>query len=110
MNSGNFIKLLIGAAIVIVAGFYFYSKQGASYVTGTAGMGDPVIANLDVNKVAEIVIKDSEGEVNLQNSGERWGVQQRDGYPAKFSSISDLLVKLKELTITQVRKGRTTIL
>ncbi len=56
---------------------------------------------LKIADVAEVRLQDAKHQVTLVRKEKTWVVQERGGYPASFQEISDLLIKLVELKVTQ---------
>ena len=69
-------------------------------------MGQKVFPSFPVNDVAAIHVK-AAGDLHLVRKDDRWRVQERNDYPANFSQISDLLLKLADLkSCSRSRSGR----
>jgi hypothetical protein len=86
---------LIGAALVLaIAGTIFQLVWSAGW-KGGATDAEP-FAKLPVNSVEKLVIKSAKDKVTLQKASDIWTVAERNGYPADFSKIRELMTSLWE--------------
>jgi hypothetical protein len=94
------VYLLLGAALVLaIAGTIFQMVHSAGWKGQSANL-EP-FAQLPVNTIEKLVIKSSKGSVTLQKQGEIWTVAERNGYPADFSKIRDLIRSLWEFKVVR---------
>jgi hypothetical protein len=94
------VYLLLGAALVLaIAGTIFQMVRSAGWKGQSANL-EP-FAQLPVNTIEKLVIKSSKGSVTLQKVGEIWTVAERNGYPADFSKIRDLIRSLWEFKVVR---------
>lgn len=94
------VYLLLGAALVLaIAGTIFQMVRSAGW-KGQSSNSEP-FAQLPVNTVEKLVIKSSKGSVTLQKVGDIWTVAERNGYPADFSKIRDLIRSLWEFKVVR---------
>jgi hypothetical protein len=100
MNRKQFL-ILLGLVVVIgAAGLFVYRQKNTSWHEGAA-IGQKLLPDLQVNDVAQITIKSGAGGVTLARQNNLWRVHERGDYPANFSQISDLLLKLADLKSAQ---------
>src|SRR5262245_28920404 len=96
------LTLLIVAGLVIGALALFVTKNKAkTQATSNQKLGQQVVKNFPMNEVDRITIKQADGQMNLARKNDRWVVQERNDYPANFSTIGDTLRKIWELKVTQ---------
>ena len=100
MNSKQLIFLLAALVVLGGAGLVLRNRNQESWSTSGSKLGEKVLPNFQVNDVASIVIK-GPTQLDLVKKNDRWGVQERNDYPANFSQISDLLIKMGDLKIAQ---------
>ena len=100
MNRKQFIILLVLVVVIGAAGLLVRQNSQKSWQGGTAG-GQKLLPNLPVNDIAQITIKSGANELNLARRDNLWRVQERADYPANFSQISELLLKLADLKVVQ---------
>ena len=101
MNRKQFV-ILIGLVIVLGgAGIWRWGKQSSSWSGGGESIGQKLLGEFAVNDVAQINIKHGANELTLTKKNDLWRVAQRGDYPANFSEISSLLLKLKDLKVVQ---------
>ncbi|MSR42820.1 MAG: DUF4340 domain-containing protein [Pedosphaera sp.] len=105
MNRNHLILLLAGVIVFGSLGLWYQQSRDESYRSGSAGMGAKLLADLPVNDVAQITIRQATGELNLTRKDDGWQVKERDGYKASFQNISDFLRKAAELKVVQSEKA-----
>ena len=100
MTSKN-LNILIGVAVVLGAAAYFVgsgSKPSAPKLNGKA-----ILPDLNAADVARIEIG---GKLTLAAGDKGWVVESLHGYPASRDKIAENLLKLTELKVGQVARGR----
>ncbi|HZM03128.1 MAG TPA: DUF4340 domain-containing protein [Candidatus Saccharimonadales bacterium] len=100
MNRKQLILLLVALVILGGACLLLLNRHEESWSDSGTKLGQKVLPNFQVNDVAAIHIK-GESDLDLVKKDDRWRVQQRNDYPANFSQISDLLIKMSDLKIAQ---------
>src|SRR5246127_123452 len=91
---------LIGAALVLaIAGTIFQLVRSAGWKGGATDL-EP-FAKLPVNSVEKLVIKSSKDTATLQKASDIWTVAERNGYPADFSKIRELMTSLWEFKVVR---------
>lgn len=101
MSRRQFLILIIALVVFGGAGLALFWQDIAAYRDSGAKIGAKLLPDLKIADVAEIRLRDAKHEVALVRKEKEWVVQERAGYPADFKAISDLMVKLIELKITQ---------
>lgn len=93
---------LIGLVVVVgFGGLWFQARRDAAWQHASAG-GDRLLAQLPVGEaLAEIRIEQGASRVTLAKRADRWVVAERADYPANFSEISSLMIKLRDLKAAQ---------
>ena len=104
MNRNQFTLLLFLLIVLGIAGLMVYHRQNDVGKAGDPAIGQKLLANLPVNDVAQIAIKQSTNELNLIKKDNLWRVRERNDYPANYSEISDFLLKAQDLKIVQSEK------
>jgi hypothetical protein len=100
MNRKQLILLLAALIILGGAGLMLHNHNQESWDTSGGQLGRKILPNFQVNDVAALHIKGAT-DLNLVKKNDKWGVQERNDYPANFSQISDLLIKMGDLKIAQ---------
>ena len=62
-------------------------------------LGQKMLSDLPFEKIEKIRIVSSSETVTVEKKPDGWGIVEKSGYPADFSKISELVVKLRELKI-----------
>jgi hypothetical protein len=101
MTRKQFFILLIAVAVLGGAGLALVWQDIAAYRESGARIGAKLLPGLKIAEVAEIRLQDGKHHVTLVRQERQWVVQERGGYPASFQEISDLMLKLVELKVTQ---------
>ena len=101
MNRKQFLILLVLVVVLGAAGVFVYRQKNDSWKSGGAAIGQKLLPNFPVNDVAQITIKSGTNELVLAKRDNLWRVRQRADYPANFSQISELLVKISDLKVVQ---------
>ena len=95
------IVVLAGAAAVLGAAAYLTSS-GRKFKTPSLN-GKPVLAQFEAADVAGIEVG---GKLKLAAGEKGWTVESLYGYPADMTKIRENILKLQELKVGQVARGR----
>ena len=99
MKKHHLLLLLAVAIIVGLAGAFLEISQSARW--NDAKTNRTIFQNLPINDITKIRIQSAPANVTLEKKGDQWGVAERDGYPADFNKIRDLIKTLWELKAGQ---------
>jgi hypothetical protein len=100
MNRKQLILLFVILVVLGGAGLILLNRNRQSWTEPEAKMGQKVLPGFQVNDVSAIHVKGA-GDLHLVRKDDRWRVQERGDYPASFSEVSDLLLKLADLKVVQ---------
>jgi hypothetical protein len=101
MNRKQFLWLMLAVLVLGGAGLALFWKDLTVYRVSGASIGAPLLPGLKVSDVAKLRLQDASGEVTLELKEKVWRVAQRGGYPADFSEISGLILKLLDAKVVQ---------
>ena len=101
MNRKQFLLLVIALAILGGVGMALFWQDVEDYRASGSKIGAKLLPGLKVADVALIELRDAKSGVTLLRKENHWVVQERESYPADFKAISDLIIKLSDLKITQ---------
>lgn len=101
MNRKQFLVSLAVLIVLAAAGAGVVLSDRSAWNKADSRVGQKVVAGLKIPDIAEIVIKDSSGELHLVKGGSRWKVRERADFDADTDRIGELLVKLAELKVVQ---------
>lgn len=101
MNGKQFGLLLALVVVFGGVGLMLYKNNSSSWSGGGSAVGQKLLGEFDVNAVAQISTKHGKDELLLAKKNDLWRVAQRGDYPANFSEITSLLLKLKDLKVVQ---------
>jgi hypothetical protein len=94
------VYFLLGAALVLaIAGAVFQLVRSSGW-KGQATDLEP-FANLPVNSVEKLVVKSSKQTTTLQKVSDIWTVAERNGFPADFGKIRELMTALWEFKVVR---------
>lgn len=96
MKAKTFFTLLVLCAVL--AGAAWFVLEPGKPKPDAAG-GGRLLADLPANDILRIEITGPDGAVILEKGEAVWGVKERFGYPADFSKLTDLVVKLRDMKI-----------
>ena len=91
------IAACLGVAVAAVK----LSQSKSTLSTTQRKAGQTLFESLPAAQISNITIQGAEGSVNLSRKDGNWLVIERDRYPAKTSSVNDLIRSLSDLKITQ---------
>lgn len=103
MNRKQFFILLVAVIVIGLAGLHVYRQHNNSWSGGGMAIGQKLLPDLPVNDVAQVSIKSGTNDVTLARQNNIWAVRERNGYPANFSQISQMLMKFADLKIAQTQ-------
>src|SRR6266436_1846759 len=101
MNRKQFALLLFLLVVLGIGGLLVYKKQNDVGSSGDPDIGKKLLAQLPINDITHIAIKQGTNELNLVKKDELWRVRERNDYPANYTEISDFLLKARDLKIVQ---------
>ncbi len=101
MNRKQFLILVVVLLLLGGIGLALFWQNRDDYRASGSKIGAKLLPGLKVADVARIELRDAKAGVTLVRKESHWVVQEREGYPADFKAISDLIIKLSDLKITQ---------
>jgi Domain of unknown function (DUF4340) len=102
MNRKQFTILIVLLIILGGAGWYVQQGRNRAADAGEQGTGQKLLGDaFPMNDVTRVNIKEGTNELNLVKRDDLWCVRERNDYPASFSTISEMLIKLKDLKVVQ---------
>ena len=110
MNRKQFLILVCALILLGGAGLALFWQDIAAYRESGAKIGARLLPQFKLAQVAQMRLQDAKQHTTLVRKETGWVVQERGGYPASFQEISDLMVKLAELKVTQSEQVGTSLL
>jgi len=101
MSRKQFLWLMLAVLVLGGTGLALFWQDLTAYRDSGAKIGAPLLPKLKVNDIARLHLKDAGQEVTLALKDKVWRVEQRGGYPADFSEISGLILKLLDAKVVQ---------
>lgn len=101
MSKKQVIILWIVAIVLAVAAWAVRSGGSKGFESHTARQrGDTLFKELPVQEVAKIEVVSGDAKVTVSRKDGNWTVAEREGYPAKTSTVNELLRTLAEVKVT----------
>ncbi|MCW1924106.1 DUF4340 domain-containing protein [Luteolibacter arcticus] len=102
MNKRQVVVLWIVAIVLAAAAFFTRSgnSKGAESKTERS-RGQTVLADFPADQVAKIKVSSGENTTTLVRKDGKWTIEEREGYPAKTTSVNDFLRSLAEVKVTE---------
>jgi len=100
MNRKQLTLIFLALLILGGAGMVLINRNSASWAAPRGQMGRKLFPSFPVNDFAAVHIQDA-ADLHLAIKDGTWRVRERSDYPANFSEIRALLLKLADLKITQ---------
>jgi hypothetical protein len=100
MNRKQLIMLLVALAVIGGASLLLMQRRQQAWTASETTIGQKLLNNFQMNDIAAIHIK-GDTDLELDKKDGRWRVEARSGYPANFSQISELLIKMGDLKVAQ---------
>jgi hypothetical protein len=101
MNRKQFLFLMLAVVVLGGIGLAMFWQDIAAYRTAGSKIGGKLLPDLKIAELAQVDLRDAKNHVTLSRKQDHWVVQERDGYPADFKAISDLVIKLADVKIVQ---------
>jgi hypothetical protein len=99
MKKNHLLILVVVAIVAGAAGIYFQISRSAGW--GETSKDQTIFQSFPFNDVTKIQLRSATASVTLEKKGDEWRVVERDGYPADFTKIRDLIRTLWELKAGQ---------
>ena len=93
----------LGAVAVVLGGAAYFLNVG-SKASSPKLNGQKILPKLEVGEVASVTFGD---KLKVASGADGWTVETYHGYPVDRSKLSDALLKLAELKVGQVARGKT---
>jgi hypothetical protein len=100
MNRKQLLLLLVALAVLGTVALLMVKRHEQTFTESEAQIGQKLFNHFQMNDVAAIHIK-ADTDLDLVKKDGRWRVEQRGGYPANYSQISELLIKMGDLKVAQ---------
>jgi len=101
MTRKPLVILLLLVLVVGGAGIAVFMRDTQTWKEQESRLGQKVLPDLQVNDVAQVVIRHKQESLTLVNDGGAWGIKERGGYPADAAMVSELLIKARDWKIAQ---------
>jgi hypothetical protein len=104
VNRKQFLILVVALVLLGGAGLALFWQDIAAYRASGARIGAKLLPDFRIAEVAEIRLQDAKNQITLARREGAWRVLERGGYAADLQQISDFMIKLAELKVTQVEQ------
>ena len=93
--------ILVVLLVVLGGGALLIQQRSVPSAPG-ASLGQPLLPGLKASDVAAFAIKTPKDSLTVERKGDRWGIAERDGFPADFGKVRDFVINATGLKIGQV--------
>jgi hypothetical protein len=100
MNRKQLILIFLALVVLGGASLILLKHNDQTWSAPEGKMGQKLFPTFPINDIASLSIQGS-GTVHLERKGGSWIVQERNGYPADFNKIKELLITMSGLKVTQ---------
>jgi hypothetical protein len=101
MNRKQFALVLFALAIVGSAGLLLINGNRQSWTVHEAKIGEKLLPHFAYNDVETIHVKSCTSDFQVRRKDGVWRIPESADYPANYSQIKDLLLRIRELKILQ---------
>jgi hypothetical protein len=100
MNKRQVVVLWIVALVLATATYFTWSSKSTGFESKTErSRGQTVLADFATDQVAKIKVSSGETSTTLVRKDGKWTVEDREGYPAKSSTVNEFLDSLSEVKV-----------
>ncbi len=104
MNTKSILVAALLAVVLVIAGF-FANRSTESAGAAPEIAGETMLPELydQMNDVAKIAVRTTDGELNFERQGDDWVFVERDGYPIQPDNIRAALIAMAELKLVEAK-------
>lgn len=96
------LAVLVVLLAVLGGGALLVRQQQAAQKPSDAGtLGLPLLKGLQAAQVAAISIRSPKDAITIVKKDERWGIAERDGFPADLDRVRDFVLRAIDLKVVQ---------
>ncbi|MGH8764261.1 MAG: DUF4340 domain-containing protein, partial [Burkholderiales bacterium] len=101
--SPRVLAVLVVLLVALGGGALLVRQQQAAQKPSDAGtLGQPLLKGLQAAQVTSISIRNSKDTITIVRKNDRWGIAERDGFPADFDRVRDFVLKAISLKVVEV--------
>ncbi|MCW5603091.1 MAG: DUF4340 domain-containing protein [Burkholderiales bacterium] len=101
MNRRQFLILVIVLVVLGGIGAALFWQDIAAYRASGARIGAQLLPDVKIGEVVRIRLRDATSQTTLVRKEDAWSVEERGNYAASVQEISQMLLKLTDLRVTQ---------
>lgn len=110
MKKNQLVLLLAVLAVAGGAAFWKYNKRSGAIRDVPAEVGQDLLKNFNPADVAAFTVKDSKGEVVIEQKDGKWIVPARDGFPASIEAVNELRDNAFALKIGEIQRAGDSVM
>jgi len=100
--SARTVAVLVVLLVLLGGGALLVRQQAATQKpAGAEALGQPLLKGLQAAQVAQISVRSARDAVTLVRKQDRWGIAERDGFPADFDKVRDFVLKAITLKVAR---------
>ncbi len=100
MSKKQLISLLIILIVSIFGCYFLLNNKSKSWDKNASSKRTDLFENLKLSKVAKVAISKNNKNAVVAKVGDNWLVETSDNYPADFAKIKNVVMKIKDLKMT----------
>jgi hypothetical protein len=105
MKKNQLVLLLAALAVIGGAAFWKYSQRIGAIGTVPNEVGKELLKNFNPADVASFTVKDSKGEVVIEQKDGKWVVPARDDFPASVDAVNELRDNAYALKVGEIQRA-----
>ncbi len=105
MKKNQLVLLLAALAVIGGAAFWKYRQRTGAIGTVPNEVGKELLKDFNPADVASFTVKDSKGEVVIEQKDGKWVVPARDGFPASVDAVNELRDNAYALKVGEIQRA-----
>lgn len=106
MRLDKFANIFLLTIIIGGGAVYLFNQQEQQIADQDAGHVYLTSLANRINDVSQLIITESNQTTHLQLKNDTWGVTEKDGYPADFSKVKQLILTLSDMKTVESKTSK----
>jgi len=94
----KYFQILMGLIVLLIVALIVFDRAEENSVTRESKV---LLSGVNSDQISKVLIEQGKAKVEIEQSGDGWGVTERSGYPADINKLRSLLLKLVDLNVSQ---------
>jgi len=105
MKKNKLILLLAALAVTGSGALWKYNKRSTAIGKVPDEVGKDLLKNFSPGDVASFTVKDTKGEITVEQKDGKWIVPARDGFPANLTAVNELRDNSAALVVSEIQRA-----